>query len=142
MLFKKLRRPPDPVSKDAWSVQGSVVLDLQRSSPETVAALEPHVDVRAANDWGGFMDGTMEVTDEGLVWVPSDYARRFGFDAFRLLPDEVIDIRVTPRNGGGAVDIDLTNQRRMCVTAKDVEQWQSGLDRVGLAPASEGRSTG
>jgi hypothetical protein len=111
-----------------WKVRGPVVVDLNHSSPEAVADLEPGVDVRTARDWGGFMDGTMELTDEGLVWIPSEHARRFGFDSFRLLPDDIIDIRVIPNAEGGEIDIDLADRGRFAVTVSDPQPWIEGIE--------------
>ena len=122
------RSPDHPQS--SWSVSGQVVLDLALSSRRTVEELEPSVDVRAAADWGGFMSGTLELTDDGVMWVPSDYSRKFGFDAFRLPPDDITDIRVTPRREGGELEIDLTDHRVVAVRIQDPERWQNELDHA------------
>jgi len=129
--------PERPTSEPAvpqiagWRVSGPVVLDLTRSERTIVEELEPQVNVHAASEWGGFMDGTLELTDEGIIWVPSEHSRRFGFDAFRLPADEVADIHVSSRPGGGGdVDIDLTDHRKLSVKVTDAREWQDALDDV------------
>jgi hypothetical protein len=123
-----LRRRRDEPADEPWKVRGPVVIDLEHSSPQAVEQLEPRVNLRTALEWGGFMDGTMELTDDGLVWIPSEHARRFGFDAFRLLPDDIIDIRVIPRPVGGEIDIDLTQLGRISVKVNDPEPWADGIE--------------
>ena len=120
---------PDPA--EHWQLSGRAILDLGRSDRAAMEALEPTVDVRAAADWGGLMDGDIEVRDDGLVWVPGDNARRFGFIEFRIPSDEVVDIRVASRASlRGAVDIDLTDQRKVVVRVPDPDRWQSELDKL------------
>jgi hypothetical protein len=78
------------------------------------------------------MDGTIEVRDEGLAWVPGEYARRFGFIEFRVPADEVIDIRVASRPSlRGAIDIDLTDERTMVMRVPDPDRWRAELDKLG-----------
>ncbi len=114
-----------------WRLTGPVVLDLQRSERSLVTELEPDADIKAADLWGGFMDGTLELTDEGVIWVPSVHSRKFGFDAFRLDPETVADIHVAALPGGrGDVDIDLTDHRRVSVKVRDPELWQEALDKA------------
>jgi len=114
-----------------WRLSGPVVLDLQRSERSLVNELVPDADIKAADMWGGFMDGTLEVTDEGVIWVPSVHSRKFGFDAFRLDPATVADIHVAALPGGrGDVDIDLTDNRRVSVKVRDPHLWQKALDDV------------
>ena len=121
------------IQEDAehWRLSGPVVLDLQRSERSLVNELVPDADIKAADMWGGFMDGTLEVTDEGVIWVPSVHSRKFGFDAFRLDPATVADIHVAALPGGrGDVDIDLTDNRRVSVKVRDPHLWQKALDDV------------
>jgi len=120
-----------PLSTAAWSLTGMAILDLGRSDRATVESLEPTVDVRAAADWGGLMDGTIEMRDEGVVWVPGEYAQRFGFVPFRLLSEDVVDIRVASRPSlRGSIDIDLADDRTVVVRVPDPERWRAELDRI------------
>lgn len=123
-----VRRNRDEPQREPWKLSGSVVIDLEHSAAATVEQLEPRLDVRTAREWGGFMDGTMEITDAGLVWIPSDHARRFGFDTFRLLPDDIIDIRVIEHAVGGEIDIDLTGHGRISVKVSDPKPWADGIE--------------
>ena len=128
----------DPTASDEstvadapWGLRGRAILDLGRSDRAVLEMLEPMVDVRAAAEWGGLMDGQIELRDEGVVWVPGENARKFGFIAFRVPSEDVIDIRVVARPSlRGAVDIDLTNHRKVVVRVPDPERWESELDRL------------
>ena len=120
----------DTASGAEFVLSGQAILDLGRSDRVVVEALEPTVDVRAAADWGGLIDGTIEIRNEGLTWVPGEYARRFGFIEFRVPCEEVVDIRVASRPSlRGAVDIDLTDHRKVVVRVPDPDRWQHELDR-------------
>ena len=93
-----------------------------------------HRERPAAAEWGGLMDGTIELRDDGVVWVPGEYARRFGFIEFRVPADEVVDIRVASRPSlRGAMDIDLTDDRTVVVRVPDPDRWRYALDRVAGA---------
>lgn len=128
----ELPNPDAPLvheGEDTWRLTGPVVLDLQRSERSLVSELEPGADIKAADKWGGFMDGTLELTNDGVIWVPSVHSRRFGFDAFRLDPETVADIHVAALPGGrGDVDIDLTDKRRVSVKVREPQLWAEALD--------------
>src|SRR4051794_18804127 len=110
---------------DAQTVSGMAVLDVGRSDRGTLESLEPRQVVRAAPEWSGLMDGRLELRDGGVVWVPGEYARRFGFIEFRVPPEEVVDVRVASQPSmRGVVDIDLTDHRSVAVRVPDPDRWR------------------
>lgn len=116
---------------DAPTLSGMAVLDVGLSDRSALESLEPGEAVRAAAEWSGLMDGRLEVRDGGVVWVPGEYARRFGFIEFRLPPEEIVDVRVDARPSmRGVVDIDLTDHRTLAVRVPDPDRWREELGRA------------
>ena len=123
--------PSHPNDASIAYVSGRAILDLSRTDRAVITEFEPMVDVRAATEWGGLMDGTIELRDEGVVWVPGENAQRFGFIEFHVPTEDVIDIRVSDKpRASGEIDIDLTDHRKVVVRVPDPDRWQSELDRV------------
>ena len=108
------------------------MLDLSRCDRALLQSLEPGVDVRTAAEWGGLMDGRLALTDDGaVVWVPGEYARRFGFVEFRVPTEDVVDIRVASQPSmRGVMDIDLTDHRKVAVRVPDPDRWRTALGRA------------
>ena len=133
-MSQGMDREPRAEQPAVLLLTGHAILDLGRSDRAVLEQLEPTVDVRAAAEWGGLMDGTIELRDDGVMWVPGEHARRYGFTEFVLPTDEVVDIRVAQRPSlRGAVDIDLTEHRKVVVRVPDPDRWQDELDRLAGA---------
>jgi hypothetical protein len=119
------------VIKGAPTVSGMAVLDVGRSDRAVLEGLEPEDVVRAASEWSSLMDGRLELRESGVVWVPGEYARRFGFIEFHLAAEDVVDIRVEARPSlRGVLDIDLTDHRHVAVRVPDPDRWRAELDRA------------